>query len=657
MSLAELIIGNLFLASLIGVLALVVGRGGRRAGLAHALWIMFFAKLITPPLVSVPLPIPSIRTVTLTDTPDAAVSPVKKMPATRSAAAMSSEQSSDVSSAQATSLVATETLIRGNNGDSVRDRMVGMVGAVPMNAVLLVWFGGFSFVVGRGILRLVRFRRLLDQCGTFDSDATELVRGFLMQHRRWKFLGRSPRVVRVSVRVSPMLFGCALRPIIVCPEQLWQSLSADDRKAFLAHETAHFHRRDHWVRWLEWFVSAVYWWFPGVYFAQKQLERHEEACCDLWAVKILKTKPRHYADALLRVVDFISDYQVGLPSLASGMQPTDSLEERLRLLMRNELDNAASRLHTWGSGLACAAIWMVHPDAYPLQWTSAQAPSSERVSMDSNFAPLPAIDVSSAAPGLSEDLLPAAPNGFWNTPPIRNWAGFSFDVSEYQFRAFAGNGFIIERSPAEPLLFDDQSLTAIAEIPASGRVIIGDAAGNVRLWDLHAGMPVSLLGRHSGDVTSLTVSPQGSVFSADSSGSVIRWELQSGQTLARWTSDEVAHSTIPVSTSIQSIRSSQDGQWIATLCGDWREASAEKSLYLLDSQTLTPQAHLLTAPDTAVVLQDSQQRWISVSWSGVVRAVDSMERIGVIEKHHVSALVLSQHAGLREPRLIGQTNQ
>lgn len=636
MSWAELILGNLFLASLIGVLAWGVGRGGRRAALAHALWIMFFVKLITPPLVPVPLPIPSIQSAA----PAAIVAEQQHAnPPVPIDGIVPTAGDPTITTTQATIDTAT---ISGNS-------FVGW-----MNVALIVWFAGFSFIVIRGIVRLLRFRRLLGQCGSDDPDATELVRGFLSQHGRSTLMRRCPRVVRVSVRVSPMLFGCALRPIIVCPEQLWQSLSEDDRRAFLAHETAHFYRRDHWVRWLEWFVSAVYWWFPAVYFAQQQLERHEEACCDSWAVKILKTKPRHYADALLRVVDFISDYQVGLPGLASGMQPTDSLEERLRLLMRNELDNAASRFHTWGSGLACAAIWMIHPDAYPLQWSMTRAPSAESASLHSALAPLPEIDASQPAKGSEERTLPVAPSGFWNAPPIRNWAGFSFQVSEYRFRAIAGTGYLIERSSAEPLIFDDRSLTSIAEVPTSGRVIIGDAAGNVRLWDLHVGMAVSLLGRHSRDVTSLAVTPEGSVFSADSAGSVIRWELQSGQTIARWTSDDVARSNTSIGKSIQSIRASRDGQWIAALCGDWREASMPKSLYLLDSQTLSPQAHYRIQADTAVVLQDSQQRWISVSWSGLVRAVDSSELIGRIEKHRVSALVLSQHAMLPEPNLVGQ---
>ncbi|QEF96554.1 Regulatory protein BlaR1 [Stieleria maiorica] len=659
MTIAEVIIGNLCLASLIGVLACIVGRCGRRAVLAHALWIMFFAKLVTPPIVSVPLPIPSFTT-------DPAASPVAIASAPQSETRRHSSSGSTPDSAVSRERTGHEAENAGLDRQASDDLVAAT--AVPaasrperdvssarfawlnsnclMCLACAIWMGGFLALVVHGILRLVRFRKLIGQCGQEDAEATETVREIVRRESRWRIDRRTPRVVRVSVHVSPMLFGFATRPIIVCPEQLWQSLSPADRKSFLAHETAHFLRRDHWVRWLEWSVSAVYWWFPGVYFAQKQLERHEEACCDARAVKILGTKPRQYAEALLRVVDFISDHQAGLPKFASGMQPTATLEERLRLLMRNELDQSYSHLHTWGSGLACAAIWMVHPDVYSFQLPRDHDRQREVIAERERIAPLPSLESDMPIQEWDEAELPAAPSGFWNATPIRHWGEFSFGVSGYRFTAIAGEGFAIDRSADDPLVFDQRNLTAIAEIPASGRVIIGDAAGNVRLWDLKAGMPVSLLGRHTADVTSLAVTPDGGVYSADSAGAVIRWELQSGRTLARWNGKSQLPDSRPDAVAVQSIRSSIDGQWIAVLCGDWRQTSTPKTLHLLDSQTLTEQASMELAPQTAVVLADPRGDWFAVSWSGSVRPLDDSQPIRQVKKDHVSALILSQHAVL-----------
>ena len=650
---AELIVGNLFLASLIGVLALAVGRGGRRAAAAHALWVMFFVKLITPPIVSVPFPIPSLAWTDST----AAVSDINSGDAASSAEpdVIASHNVSDHASD-------SDSLRQGERSEHVDEHgpaadpgIASVVALSPANparwtpttvAVLTLWFCGFAVVGIRGIVRLLRFRRLLAECGTDDEEATETVRQLLEKQPGFGRWNRVPRVVRVSVRVSPMLFGCAWRPIIVCPDSLWQSLSVADRKAFLSHETAHFYRRDHWIRWLEWYVSAVYWWFPGVYFAQKQLERHEEACCDAWAVKMLQTKPRNYAEALLRVVDFISDHQIGLPGFASGMQPTDSLEERLRLLMRSESDQSVSRGFSWASGMACAAIWMIHPDVYHLKWQPTVAPQTRIASTNAPIA-MPKLKPSESRDSVGEDIpLPEPPRGFWNTPPVRNWAGFSFKVSGYRLGAISGSGFLIERAPSNPIVFDERNLTGIAEIPMTGRVIIGDSDGSVRLWDLEAGMPVSLLGRHRTGVSSLSVLADGSVFSGDSAGTVIRWELQSGQALAQWSSEKVADSSQRANLSVQSVRGSGDGKTIAVLCGSWQETLTPKTLYLLDSQTLTQRSKGLVDANTALAVQNVQGQWCLIRWNGDVHTLDSGEPIGRIAKHHVSAMLLSQHAGL-----------
>ena len=69
-------------------------------------------------------------------------------------------------------------------------------------------------------------------------------------------------------------------------------------------------------------------------------------------------------------------------------------------------------------------------------------------------------------------------------------------------------------------------------MPATQRVVIGDRLGQVRLWDLSAGVPVSLIGRHTAPVSSLDYHEDSGLVSADDAGSVMRWDLQSGQVLA-----------------------------------------------------------------------------------------------------------------------------
>ena len=333
----QFVAGNILVASLIGGLAWQVGRSGRRATLAHILWVAFFVKLITPPIVLFPIHVPENWL------PATATSYITSLPY-RGFSLPRSESASGVLSGPGEWVTAFTT----SDFDSNTGFLTPSFDA--WTCLGFVWLLGFVIVLTRGMIRFVRFHRLLSSEGTLDEEASAFVNKLLnpKQGTSAKSL-RGPQVLRIPIRVSPMLFGFGNRPAIVCPDQLWQLLSESDRHAFLAHETAHYYRRDHWVRWLEWIVTAAYWWFPGVYVARRQLERNEEACCDAWAVRQLGSAPRQYAEALLRVVDFISEHGVGMPRLASGMQPTESLEERLRLVMQGSGANHSS------SAIRCSA--------------------------------------------------------------------------------------------------------------------------------------------------------------------------------------------------------------------------------------------------------------------------------------------------------------
>src|SRR3954447_23893132 len=52
-------LSNALLAGLLALLALAVGRFSRRPALVHSLWVLVLIKLVTPPLV--PLPVPGWR--------------------------------------------------------------------------------------------------------------------------------------------------------------------------------------------------------------------------------------------------------------------------------------------------------------------------------------------------------------------------------------------------------------------------------------------------------------------------------------------------------------------------------------------------------------------------------------------------------------------
>lgn len=624
------VISNLLVASLIGGLAWLAGRGGKRAPLAHLLWVAFFVKLVTPPIVLLPISVPEAW--------------IPSVALDRSPPQVSVASSSIGNSAKSVHSLDANSSVSIPSDDS---RVPSGAWATPGLLFPCLWFCGVAYFLARGFIRFLRFRRLLHREGIPDEAAGEFV-ATLINSTNIQPPGKrrySPQVLRIPIRISPMLFGFGHRPVIVCPDLLWKSLSEEERHSFLAHEAAHYCRRDHWVRWLEWFVTAIYWWFPGVYLARGQLERHEEACCDAWAVRILRTPPRQYADALLRVVDFISEYQVRIPRFASGMQPTTSLEERLRLVMQIGRQPEPSRRLQLCFALAGCSLLILHPIPEPIAEAKAASKSDStklipKLNRLSDFES----EISPHNEMNSIDL-PPVPQGYWNRKPREEWAEFSLSLPGAKLTADVRRGMTIEIENGQSLYFPPDELRVLVEIPSNKRVVIGSRDGSVRVWDLIVGAPVSLLGRHAKDITGLAYHETFGLVSGDAAGTLIRWDLQSGQMLATL--------SIPKS-SVQSIRFSEDGVSLAVLTGSWNASNDEQTVYIVDGQSLDPDREIRLTRRTALVLANRDREWVAIDWSGVVRSMETDEVIGRISKPLVSAMLLSQEVSL--PELTNKTD-
>ena len=92
-------------------------------------------------------------------------------------------------------------------------------------------------------------------------------------------LRRRPDLRLADGSVPPLLWSIGGRPLILLPCGLLEVLDAAGR--LVAHELAHFRRRDHWVRWLEAVVLAVYWWHPVAWWARRnvvEIDGHDSSC-------------------------------------------------------------------------------------------------------------------------------------------------------------------------------------------------------------------------------------------------------------------------------------------------------------------------------------------------------------------------------------------
>ena len=301
------IISNVVLASLLALTGWFVQRWLRRHAVARILWVLVLVKLVTPPLVSVPL---------------------RESPGIMACA---------LGACGCERHVRTQTIVRDT---------------LPW-VLLAAWSAGAGATGWAAWRRWTRFRRLMAHASPappeWQSLAARLTSELSMR--------RPPEILAVPGRLPPLVVPGQRRPRMLLPMALMGRLNASQRVALLLHELVHIKRGDHFVRMLELTVGVAYWWLPIVGSIGRQLRACEETCCDAAVVAHLPQARRDYAQLLLDVVDFANPLPRQAVPQATAISAANDLEQRLRAI----LDATQGTRRTWPAvalavGLACAIL-------------------------------------------------------------------------------------------------------------------------------------------------------------------------------------------------------------------------------------------------------------------------------------------------------------
>jgi beta-lactamase regulating signal transducer with metallopeptidase domain len=322
------VVSNVLLALVLALAAWVVQQRLRRYDIAHVLWVLVLVKLVTPPLVSVPL----------------------------------RESPGDTPCSSGTCDCGQHAQPQTIVGDTLPWILLG------------IWSAGAGATGWLAWCRWSRFRRLVSHARPAPPEwqalAARLASELSLRH--------PPEVLVVPGQLPPLVIPGWHRPRMLLPVVLLDGLTASQRVALLLHELVHIKRGDHRVRLLELAVGVVYWWLPVVGLIGRQLRACEEACCDAAVVARLPDARREYAALLLDVVDFVDPLPRHAVPQATAMSAARGLEQRLLAI----LDSTKGSRRTWPAGafalgLAFAILpCELHYDLGPRPTSSA--PSVER---------------------------------------------------------------------------------------------------------------------------------------------------------------------------------------------------------------------------------------------------------------------------------------
>lgn len=297
----------------------------------HFLWVLVLVKLVTPPILDVPVPLlPSSWNVGSTASQSAGSQITASPNFTSRVGYLRSSQSNDTRlRSESRSNIAPSATSNGRTGSV----FASVFDISPTYFLLFVWLAGAILYGGYQIYVTWQMCVLMKMAAP-DPQIDRAMNRIAREAQ----ISNYPTARVVPWVGSPMLWGLRGTSVIVLPRGLFASIDDDAACTLLQHELAHFQRGDQWIRILEVVTTSLFWWHPVVWIAKHEIEVYEEQCCDAWVVQHNHSNRRRYAEALLDTVDYISEApETAMPLAASGLGRVPLLQQRLKTIMRGSV--------------------------------------------------------------------------------------------------------------------------------------------------------------------------------------------------------------------------------------------------------------------------------------------------------------------------------
>ena len=368
---------NTVTAGLLTCIVLLICRFGRIGPAArHVLWLAILLKLMTPPLVHWPWPLPALgpwpsRVAAIEDRSSHA-------PAGRESSTGKAEQSRaiqlprrEIEEVRADDELPVDRVMPSGEREQTQgfaDESLASAERLAIDCARqrtferLTLFGGILWLAGCcaaasvQVTRLRRVFRWLDRADVappwFRQEVAALARTLAM---------RPPQAVVAAGVPSPLVWMCLGRAKLLGPAHILPPSPSTGWRGMIIHELAHLRRRDHWVGWVELVATCVWWWNPLFWYVRRQLRENAEMACDAWVVGTLPDSRRSYAEALLAVCRSIPPGALPAPTLGSGVGGRRAFERRLTMIVGETVPFKVSRCAL----LAAAILALVAMPAWP----------------------------------------------------------------------------------------------------------------------------------------------------------------------------------------------------------------------------------------------------------------------------------------------------
>ncbi len=221
------------------------------------------------------------------------------------------------------------------------------LGMRVLQFLLIVWLSGI-FV--KAIIVAVRLRALYTALTRNLVETPEAVReAFQVVSNQLGIFGVQVCVTRRNI--GPAIFGLFKKTLIL-PQVVVETRGAGQLEPIIAHELVHVHRWDTVGSMLRMLSETIWWFHPLSWWASREASYQCERCADADVLAMFDYPRAHYGNCLISVLE--TKCQLHPIIGAVGMNAVEITEKRLRSIMRPL--PAPSR---WMSWLAFACLCAV----------------------------------------------------------------------------------------------------------------------------------------------------------------------------------------------------------------------------------------------------------------------------------------------------------
>ncbi|MEM6279394.1 MAG: M56 family metallopeptidase, partial [Verrucomicrobiota bacterium] len=213
-----------------------------------------------------------------------------------------------------------------------------------------LWLSGCLICLFVGLYSLFRFRKRLRRLAVTDEPMIAEVKRVVREISP----SRPYRINLTEAVHVPAVHGL-FRPEILLPPSSIETLDEEALRLILWHEIAHLRRGDLWVNWLLFYLQAIHWFNPAMWWAFRKIRIAAESAADAWVLRQSRceAKPVDYGEALLGFLERENSATARhfLPGLVRVVERPQDLKARIKAIAR--FSRKRSR---WATAATCALL-------------------------------------------------------------------------------------------------------------------------------------------------------------------------------------------------------------------------------------------------------------------------------------------------------------